>query len=384
MTSSKVRVAFAPPFIGEEEIAEVVATLRSGWLAAGPRVAAFEVAFRALVGSPFVVATSSCTGALHIALHVFDVDGGEVVLPTMTFAATALTAVHAGARPVLADIEEDTLNVDPADVARRMTPRTRAIMAVHYAGLPCAIDELVAMARGAGVPLVEDAAHAIGCYSKGRHAGSIGDAGAFSFYANKNLTTIEGGMLTTARQDLAERARTLRLQGISRDAWRREGGSSWRYDVVEAGFKYPMNDVQAAVGLHQMKRLAGWQDRRAAIARRYRELLAGMEGVRTLADAPEGSRHGNHLFVVRIDRGRAGRDAVATRLREDGVETSVHFVPLHLHPYFQREWGYREGDFPVAERVFAEILSLPMHPSMSDGDVDLVVDALARAVRSPA
>lgn len=380
MSNPPVRVAFAPPFIGEEEIAEVVATLRSGWLAAGPRVAAFEERFRALCGSPFVVATSSCTGALHIALSLLEVDGGEVVLPTMTFAATALAAVHSGARPVLADIEEDTLNIDPADAAARMTPRTRAIMAVHYAGLPCAIDDLLAIARGAGIPLVEDAAHAIGCYSRGRHAGSMGDAGAFSFYANKNFTTIEGGMFTTARKDLAERARTLRLQGINRDAWRREGGASWRYDIVEAGFKYPMNDVQAAVGLHQMTRLAGWQDRRAAIAARYRQSLAGMAGVRPLADAPSDSRHGNHLFVVRVAPETAGRDAVAARLRERGIETSVHFVPLHMHPYFQREWGYREGDFPRAERAFAEILSLPQHPGMSDEDVDQVTETLSQVL----
>lgn len=375
-----LRVPFAPPYIGEEEIQEVVETLRSGWLATGPRVARFERDFAEVIGAENVVATSSCTGALHIALTLLAVRGGEVVLPTMTFGATALAAVHAGARPVLVDIEETTLNMDPEAVEAAMTDQTRAVVAVHYGGLACQIDRILAHAGSRGVRVVEDAAHGIGCESRGRHVGTIGSAGAFSFYANKNLTTIEGGMLVLQDPELVTRARTLRLQGITRDAWRREGGAGWRYDIVEAGFKYPMSDVQAAVGIHQLTRLREWQAGRASAASRYRELLRGVPGVTLFADAATSDRHGNHLFVVRLDRNRADRDTVSDRMRKAGIETSVHFVPLHLHPYFQTVWGYRQGQFPRAEAAFEEILSLPMHGRIRRDEVDRVVEALVEAL----
>jgi dTDP-4-amino-4,6-dideoxygalactose transaminase len=251
---------------------------------------------------------------------------------------------------------------------------------MHYAGLPCDVDGLRAIADDRGAKLVEDAAHGIGAASKGRAVGSIGDAGAFSFYANKNMTTVEGGMLTTSIDEVADRARPLRLQGMTRDAWKRDEKASWRYDIVEAGFKYPMSDVQAAIGLRQLDKLTAFQARRVEIAARYRAGLAGAKGLRLPAEAPAGSTHGNHLFVVRADERGLGRDALALKLREDGVETSVHFVPLHLHPLFQREWGYKEGDFPVAERAFREILSLPMHVGLSDDDVDHVIDRVRVAL----
>ncbi len=380
MTSTRapVRVAFARPSIGEEEIAEVAATLRSGWIAAGPRTARLEERFRDLVGCRHAIATSSCTGALHIGYTLLDAKGGEVIMPVMTFAATALAAIHAGARPVFVDIDDDTMNVDVGRVADAIGQETRVLVGMHYAGLACDIGALLDLAKRHQIPLLEDDAHAIGTVWQGKVAGSIGDVGAFSFYANKNFTTVEGGMFTTSREELVARARALRLQGMSRDAWKRDEALSWRYDVVEAGFKYPMNDVQAAVGLVQLDKLGGWQERRAAIAALYRKGLADIAGLRLPAEAPKGDVHGNHLFVIRVDPERVGRDRLAVLLRDRGVETSVHFTPLHLHPYFRENWGTREGQFPVAERAFAEILSLPMHQGMSDDDVAFICEETRR------
>ncbi len=371
---SPVRVAFARPSIGEEEIAEVAETLRSGWIAAGPRTAKFEEQFRDLVECRHAIATSSCTGALHIAYTLMDVADHDVVMPVMTFAATALAAIHAGGRPVMVDIDDETMTVDVEQVAAAIGPRTRTIVGMHYAGLPCDLEALLALRERHGVALLEDDAHAIGTRWRGRPAGSIGDAGAFSFYANKNFTTVEGGMFTTSRDEWVPRARALRLQGMSRDAWRRDEAASWRYDVVEAGFKYPMNDVQAAIGLVQLQRLAAWQLRRADIARLYHEQLRGVPGLRLPPKAGAGDTHGNHLFVVRVAPSHVGRDRLGVLLRDEGIETSVHFTPLHLHPYFRERWGTRDGQFPVAERAFAEILSLPMHQGMTDADVGLVCE----------
>lgn len=375
-----VRVAFAKPSLGDEEIAAVTETLRSGWIAAGPRTVQLEERFRDSLGATHAVATSSCTGALHIAYTLLGVEGGEVILPTLTFAATALSAIHAGARPVFVDVLDSTLDIDPAAVERAITPKTKAIVAMHYAGLPCDMAALLAIGQRHGIPVLEDDAHAIGTFWQGKAAGTIGVAGCFSFYANKNFTTVEGGMLTTARDDFAARARALRLQGMSRDAWRRDEAASWRYDIVEPGFKYPMNDVSAAIGLVQLGKLPAWQERRRHIARHYRESMRGLPGLRLPAEAAPGDVHGNHLFVVRIDPERVGRDRLGVALREAGIESSVHFVPLHLQPYFQKTWGCHEGQFPVAERAFREILSLPMHGGMADYDALLVANEIRRVL----
>jgi dTDP-4-amino-4,6-dideoxygalactose transaminase len=261
-------------------------------------------------------------------------------------------------------------------VERAITPQTKAIVAMHYAGLPCDMAALLDIGERHGIPVLEDDAHAIGTFWQGKAAGTLGEAGCFSFYANKNFTTIEGGMLTTARDDFASRARALRLQGMTRDAWRRDEAASWRYDIVEAGFKYPMNDVSAAIGLVQLGKLPEWQKRRERIAKHYREALHGIPGLRLPAEASAGDVHGNHLFVVRIDREIVGRDRLGLALRDAGIETSVHFVPLHLQPYFQKTWGCREGQFPVAERAFDQILSLPMHGGMADYDALLVANEI--------
>ena len=373
-----VRVAFAKPSIGEEEIAAVAETLRTGWIAAGPRTAALEEKFKDSLQAKHAIAVSSCTGALHIAYTLLGVEGGEVILPTLTFAATALSAIHAGAKPVFVDVLDSTLNIDPAAVERAITPKTKAIVAMHYAGLPCDMAALLDIGARHNLPVLEDDAHAIGTFWQGKAAGNIGVAGCFSFYANKNFTTVEGGMLTTSQDEFVARAKALRLQGMTRDAFRRDEAASWRYEIVEAGFKYPMNDVSAAIGLVQLGKLPEWQKRRARVAAHYREALAGIPGLRLPAAANEGDVHGNHLFVVRVDPDIVGRDKLGVALREAGIESSVHFVPLHLQPYFQKAWGCHEGQFPVAERAFREILSLPMHGGMADYDALLVANEIRR------
>ncbi len=376
------RVPFARPSIGEEESAEVVDTLRSGWLTTGPKTRRFEEGFAREIGVPHALGTSSCTGALHIGLAALGIHAGdEVILPTMTFAASAHVVVHCGATPVFVDVDADTLAIDPAAVAAAITPRTRAVIAVHYAGRPCEIAALRALCDARGLFLVEDCAHAVGASAGGRACGAWGDAAGFSFYANKNLTTGEGGMLTTSSPDVAGRARTLRLQGMTRDVFRRGGEGtlpSWRYEIVAAGFKYPMSDLQAAIGVHQLARLPAMQTARHRLAARYDALLAGIPGLRTPAPAAPDAVHGWHLYVVRVPR----RDEIFAALVERGVEPSVHFVPLHLQPYFQEAWGTRAGQFPRAEAAFDEILSLPLFPSMTDEDQDLVVASL-RAVLHP-
>lgn len=385
--TNPVRVPFAPPFIGEEEIESVAETLRSGWLASGPKTAKFEERFRALVEVEGAVATSGCTGALHIAMVALGVGQGsddEVILPALTFPSTGLAVVHAGGRPVIADVRRDTYTLDPEALAKAITKNTRAVMLMHYGGYPTDYAAVAEVADAAGIPILEDAAHGIGCRIGDKPAGSLGVAGAFSFYANKNITSIEGGMLVSDRADILERARRLRLHGISRDAYKRTAGSSWRYEVVEPGFKYPMNDVQAAVGLGQLDRLDGFQEHRAAVADAYHTELADIPGIRLPARAPAGSVHGNHLFAIEVDPAIVGmdREEFGVRLAELGIQTSVHFVPLHLHPYFQKEWGYSEGQFPVTEEIFERILSIPMFGTMTTEQAAIVVEAIRSLTES--
>jgi dTDP-4-amino-4,6-dideoxygalactose transaminase len=371
------RVPFARPDLGEEEIAEVVDTLRSGWLTTGPKTARFEEAFARSLGVAHALGTSSCTGALHLALAALGVGpGDEVITSTLTFAATANVIVHVGARPVFADIDPRTFNLDPADAAARVTERTRAIIAVHYAGRPCDLPALRA-AAAAGRFLVEDCAHAIGASLDGRALGAWADAAGFSFYANKNLTTGEGGMLTTPSAEVHARARTLRLQGMTRDVFQRGGSPlpSWRYEIVAAGYKYPMSDIQAAIGIHQLAKLERHQAARARLAARYDARLPA--ALVRPAPLPAGAVHGHHLYVVRVAAGaRLDRDALFSALVARGIEPSVHFVPLHLQPYFQQAWGCRAGDFPHAEEAFGELLSLPLFPTMTDEQQDYVVATL--------
>jgi dTDP-4-amino-4,6-dideoxygalactose transaminase len=380
-TAPQRTVPFFRPDIGEEEVAAVLETLRSGWLTIGPRTQAFEEAFARAIGARHAVAVSSCTAALHLALDALDLQSGdEVITSTLTFTATGATIVHVGARPVLVDCTPDTLNLDPDDLARKITPRTRVIVPVHFAGHPAQMDEIMAIARQHRLRVLEDAAHALPASYRGHRIGTIGDITAFSFYATKNLTTGEGGMLTFADEALAERLQTRRLHGMSRNAWRRYSSEgSWRYDVSYPGFKYNMTDMAAAMGLVQLRRLPALHQRRQALAALYTELLSDVPQLELPVTRPD-VEHAWHLYVVRLrpERLRIHRDAVIELLKEEGVAAGVHFIPLHLHSYYRDALGYCPQDFPVASAAAETILSLPFFTPMSDDDVRYVAATLRR------
>ena len=375
---------FHVPSIGEEEIVEVVATLRSGWLTTGHRAVQLEEEFGRLLGARYALAVNSGTAALHLALSAAGVrPGDEVIVPTFTFTATAEAVVYLGARPVLADVDPVTGNLQPDEVARLINGRTRAVLPVHLAGHPCDLDAIGAIAHGAGAMVIDDAAHALPARLRGRPVGTLADATAFSFYATKNITTAEGGMVTTAREDWAEWMRLRRLHGMSRDAWKRyTAEGSWAYEVVDVGFKYNLPDVLAAIGIAQLRKLDGFVAARRAIVARYRAGLADV-GTVALPEEPAEGESAWHLFVVRLDldRLRIDRGGVIEELRRRGIGTSVHFIPLHRHPYYRRTLGAGAGDFPGAEDLFARCVSLPLYPGLTGADVDRVVEELRDIVR---
>lgn len=376
-------VPFAPPALGPEEIAEVVATLQSGWLSTGPRVRRFEQAFARYVGAPHAIAVNSCTAALHLSLLASGVGAGdEVVTSPVTFCATANVVVHCGATPVFADVERATGNIDPAAAEAALTSRTRALIPVHYAGRPADVVRLNQVANRHGIALVEDAAHCVEGVVDGQRIGTTARFSCFSFYATKNLTTGEGGMVTTGDEDAARFIRTASLHGMDRDAWARyTPGHSGQYDVVMPGFKYNMTDIQAAIGLHQLARIDARQARRTAIWDAYDAGLAGLPIGRPAAPAP-GTVHARHLYTVRVDEAVAGvtRDELQARLSSRGISTSVHFRALHLHPYYRDRFGLRRGMFPEAEAISDQTLSLPLSAAMTASAVDRVIEALHEAL----
>ena len=376
-------LSFSPPLIGEEEIAEVVDTLRSDWITTGPKAAQFEAEFAAAVSAPAAVAVNSCTAALHTALLASGIGPGDEVITTpLTFAATVNVVEHVGARPVLVDVERDTLTINPALIEAAITGRTRAIIPVHYAGHPADLDPIHGLARARRLLVVEDAAHSIPAAYRGRKIGSGANPVAFSFYATKNLTTAEGGMLT-GEHGFLERARLLSLHGLSRDAWKRyDKGGSWRYEVLAPGFKYNMTDIQAALGLWQLRKLPAFQERRRQVVRRYTEAFQGDEALELPVERPN-VEHAWHLYVLRLRPGvlRIGRDRFIEELATCNIGTSVHFTPIHLHPYYRDKYGYQATAFPVAYDSFQRMLSLPLNPRLSDQDVADVIDAVRDVVR---
>jgi len=382
-TSAEPFLPFSLPEIGEAEIDEVVDTLRSGWLTNGPKVRAFEASFREATASSHAVALSSCTAGLHLALLALGVGPGDEVITTpLTFAATVSMIIHAGATPVLADISPDDYNIDPKEIERCITPRTKAIIPVHYGGQPCRMDEILSLAKSHDLRVIEDAAHALGASYRGQPIGAIGDCAIFSFYPIKPITTGQGGMLTTDNEELADRVRLLSLHGLSKDAWDRysDKGSAF-YQVLAPGFNYVMTDIQGALGIHQMRRLPGFQSRRVEIVRQYNDRLSDLPEIVRPATRGE-VEHCWHLYAIRVDAQQLniGRDKFVEELRARGIGTSVHFIPIHYHPYFRDKLGLREGDYPVAERVFEGLISLPLYPRMTDADVARVSNAIHEIV----
>lgn len=372
-------LVFGAPLIGDAEIDEVVDSLRSGWLGTGPKVARFERAFAVYKGVEQAVAVNSCTAALHLSLLAADLGPGDEVITTpLTFCATVNAILHAGATPVLADVDPITFNIDPAEVAARITPRTRAILPVHFAGRPCAMDPLMALAEQHGLRMIEDCAHAIESAYHGQPTGTFGDFGCFSFYVTKNVVTGEGGMILARRPEDAARLKTLALHGMSHDAWRRFSDSGYRhYQVVECGFKYNMMDLQAAIGLHQLAQVEASWLRRRAIWDRYQEAFADLPVIPP-ADPEPDTRHAHHLYTLLIDATRCGcdRDAFLDYMTAQRIGVGVHYLSLPEHPYYQQRLSWRPEDTPQAWRIGQQTVSLPLSPALSDVDVDDVIAAV--------
>ena len=373
---------FARPDISEAEIAAVTQALRSGWVTTGPKTREFEQAFTDYLGGNGLqsIAVNSATAGLHLALEALGIGpGDEVIAPTLTFTATVEVVRYLGADPVLVDVDPVTLNIDPDAIRAAITPRTKAIMPVHYAGLACRMDEILAIAHEHGLKVVEDAAHALPTTWKGQLVGQLqSDVTVFSFYANKTITTGEGGMAVTRHPALAERMRVMRLHGMSRDAFDRFSAKTpaWYYEIVAPGFKYNMTDVAAAMGVEQLARLPQFVQRRQHLAARYQAQLAGLPLVLP-ADAPAGDAHAWHLYVVRLAPGaRVGRDEIIQALSDRGIGTSVHYVPLHRQPYWRDRYQLTPARFAHAEAAYQCMLSLPLFTAMHDTDQDRVIGAL--------
>ena len=381
---------FSPPLIGEEEIAEVVETLRSDWITTGPKVNRFEQEFAAAIGAEAVLAVSSCTAAMHLALAALGVGPGDAVITSpMTFCSGVHVIEQVGARPVLVDVEPDTLNLDPAKVAESIEKvqgvegvKVKAILPVHLYGHPCDLNSLLEVATEYELALVEDAAHSLPAKYKGRTIGSttvskVPVLTCFSFYATKNLTTAEGGMLTGDPETI-DKARIWSLHGMSRDAWKRYSSEgSWFYEVLCPGFKYNMTDIQAAIGLHQLKKLSQFQVRRREIVQRYNAAFSHFEQFQLPAERSD-VEHAWHIYVLRLKPEQIGmaRDQFIEELRIRNVSSSVHFIPVHLHPYYRDKYGYSAEAFPIAYREYQRMISLPLYPRMSDQDVDDVIEAV--------
>ena len=372
-------VPFHLPEIGEEEIRAVTETLRSGWLTTGQRTKQFEQEFAQAVHATYAVATNSGTAALHLALEAVGVkEGDEVILPSMTFAATAEVVSYLRAKPVLVDSEPDTLNLDPDAVRQAITPRTKVIMPVHFAGHPCAMDRLLSLATERELRVVEDAAHALPAADHGRMVGAIGDITCFSFYATKSITTGEGGMATTHHAHYAERMRSMSLHGITKDAWSRYAGTgSWYYEIREPGFKYNLTDIAASIGIEQLRKSRRFWTARARIAAAYHDAFSELPEIQRPLCRP-GYDHAWHLYVIQLnpERLRITRDDFIEALKKEQIGTSVHFMPLHMHPYYRERYGYHRDDFPHARAAFERSISLPIYSRMSEADIRHVTEVV--------
>lgn len=372
-------LVFGMPQIAEDEIAEVVATMRSGWLGSGPRVARFESDFREYLSAEYAMGLNSCTAALHLSLLAAGVGAGdEVITSPLTFCATANAIIHAGGSPVLADVDALSMNIDPDAIRRAITPRTRAIVPVHFAGRPCDMDAIMAIAQENGLQVIEDCAHAIETLYHGKHAGTFGDFGCFSFYATKNLSTGEGGMVVARREADAARVKILGLHGMSKDAWKRFGDSGYKhYQVVEYGFKYNMMDLQAAIGIHQLARIEANWIRRQTIWNRYMTAFASLP-VGLPAQPEHDTRHALHLYTLQVEADRCGisRDDFMNAMTANNIGVGVHYLSLPEHPVYQDRLGWKPEDVPNGTRIGRSTVSIPLSARMSDEDVEDVIAAV--------
>jgi perosamine synthetase len=373
-------IPYGRQWLDEDDIQAVVEVLRSNFLTTGPKVVEFERAFAQFVGAKEAVALSSGTAALHAAMYALGIrPRDEVILPPMTFVATANSVVYQGGTPVFADVDRDMLLLDPSQVEEKITSRTKAIISVDYAGQPCNYDILQKLAKKHSLALVDDACHALGATYKGSRVGSLADLNVFSFHPVKHITTGEGGMVTTSDSELANRMRVFRNHGITNDYHQREKQGSWSYEMVDLGFNYRLTDIQCALGVSQLKKLPEWIEVRNQIARKYDEAFTGIDELEPL-HVSEGVKHAYHLYVVRL-RKDLDRSEIFKNLREIGIGVNVHYIPVHLHPYYRASFETDLGLCPMAEEAYEKILTLPIFPSMSDEDVDFVIQSVRKVVR---
>jgi dTDP-4-amino-4,6-dideoxygalactose transaminase len=369
-------LVFGQPLIEEAEIDEVVKSMRAAWLGTGPKVAEFERRVADYKGVKHAVAVNSCTAGLHLSCLALGLQpGDEVIVPAMTFCATVNAVIHAGATPVLADVEYDTFNIDPEQVRKKITPRTRAIMPVHFAGRACDMDALTALARGNNLKIIEDCAHAIETEYHGRKAGTFGECGVLSFYSTKNIVTGEGGMVLTNDAEVAARIKMLALHGMSQDAWKRFSDDGYRhYEVVEIGFKYNMMDLQAAIGLHQIGRVDAYWEKRRAVWEKYNVAFAGLPASVPAPVEPH-TRHALHLYTLLIDEKNSPvtRDQLLAELHRRNIGTGVHYRAIPVHPAYQNRFGWRPQDFPIADAIGRATISLPLSAKLTDADTDDVI-----------
>lgn len=374
---------FGSPDIREDEIGEVVATLRSGWVGTGPRVGRFEEAFRDYIGAPHAVALNSCTAGIHLSLIGLGIQPGDEVITTpMTFASSANVVHHVGAKPVFVDCRRDTMCIDPGRIEEAVTERTRALLPIHFAGRAAPMRSILDIARRHELKVIEDAAHAVETVAGGRKVGTIGDATCFSFYVTKNVITAEGGMVTTPHEDVANWIKVAGLHGLSKDAWKRYSDEGFKhYEVTFPGFKYNMMDIQAALGIHQLARVEENHRRRAVLWERYKEAFSDLPVVLP-AKVEDGDRHAHHLFtlLLKIEDLRMTRDKVMEALHHEGIGTGIHYIALHLHPFYRDAYGYRLGQFPNAEWISERTLSIPFSTKLTEKDVEDVMRAVRKVL----
>lgn len=374
---------FGSPLIEGPEIEEVVQTLRSGWIGTGPRVAGFEEMFREYKGSSYAIAVNSCTAALHLSMIVIGIGpGDEVIVPTMTFCATINAVIHAGGTPVMVDCERDTMNIDPIEIEKKITSKTKAILPVHFAGRPCNMDAIMDIAQKHNLKIVEDAAHAIEAEYRGKKIGTFGDLGCFSFYVTKNIITGEGGMIITDNEEYANKIKIMALHGMSKDAWRRFSDEGYKhYQVVAPGFKYNMMDIQAAIGIHQFLRIDKYWQRRQEIWNKYN---AAFKELPVFIPAPieANTKHAYHLYTLLLDinKLKITRDQFLDEMTKLNIGVGVHYIAQHLHPYYANTYGYKRGDFPNSEWISERTVSLPLSAKLNNEDVKDVIKAVEKVL----